>query len=117
MSKPRVIKSFEKLTDDVREQIKLVYPMGFRSHLITFTNKDGVIQKGLPFETDDFYYLIRMTEAKAKSIVEEDDDFDSMGNLKQSVKSKYEDKHEDVDFLNEFNSNEDNDLGNDEDEN
>jgi|GEM_PF-4679967 len=37
INKPKVIKSFEKLTDVELEQIKLVYPRGFRKHLVEFT--------------------------------------------------------------------------------
>ena len=117
MSKPKVIKDYDKLTEDVVEQIKLVYPMGFTSHLVSFTNRDGEERKGLPFETEKYYYLIRMSEAKAKAIIEDDDDYDDDGNLMKSAKIKYEDKHDDEDFLNELNSNSDNDLGSDEDEN
>jgi len=116
MSKPKVIKDYEKLTAEVLEQIKLVYPMGYLNHLVTFTNREGEKRKGLPFETEDYYYLIRMSEANAESIIEDDDDFDDDGNLKEKVKLKYEDKHEDEDFLNELNSNPDNDLGVNEDE-
>lgn len=116
MAKPRIIKDYEKLTEEVIEQIKLVYPMGFTKHLVTFTNKDGEIRKGLPFETEDYYYLIRMSEARADAIIEDDDDYDMDGNLKESIKAKYEDKYENEDFLNELNSNDDNDLGIDEDE-
>ena len=116
MAKPIVIKDYDKLTADVVEQIKLVYPMGFTSHLISFTNRHGEKRKGLPFETEEYYYLIRMSEAKAKAIIEDDDDYDDDGNLKKSAKIKYEDKHDDEDFLNELNSNSDNDLGSHEDE-
>lgn len=115
MSKPRIIKDYEKLSEDVLEQIKLVYPMGFTKHLVSFTNKDGEKKKGLPFETEDFVYLVRMNEAKAEAIIEEDDDYDDDGILKSNVKEAYEEKHEDEDFLNELNSNEDNDLGDDDD--
>ncbi len=113
MSKPRIIKDYEKLSEDVLEQIKLVYPMGFTKHLVSFTNKDGEKKKGLPFETEDYVYLVRMNEAKAEAIIEEDDDYDDDGVLKSNVKEAYEEKHEDEDFLNELNSNEDNDLGDD----
>ena len=111
MSKPRLIKNYESLTEEVQEQIKLVYPIGFSKHLITFKNREGQIQKGLPFETEDFIYLIRMTEAKADAIIEGDDDYDENGRLKKNVKAEYEDKYEDDDFLNDLNDNEDNDLG------
>lgn len=114
MSKPRVIKDYEKLSEEVVEQIKLVYPMGFTRHLVTFTNKEGEKKKGLPFETEEYYYLIRMTEAKAEAIIQDDDDYDDNGVLKASAKEKYEDKYEDDDFLNDLNSNDDNDLGFDE---
>lgn len=116
MNKPRVVKDYEKLPEEVVEQIKLVYPMGFSRHLVTFTNKDGLKKKGLPFETEDYYYLIRMTEEKAHAIIEDDDDYDEDGVLKLDVKSEYEEKYEDEDFLNELNSNEDNDLGFEDDE-
>jgi hypothetical protein len=116
MSKPRVVKDYEKLTEEVIEQIKLVYPLGFSRHLVSFLNKDGEKKKGLPFETDDFYYLIRMTEEKAEAIIEEDDDYDDDGILKSSVKEFYEDKYIDEEYLNDLNANKDNDLGNDEDD-
>lgn len=116
MSKPKVIKDYDKLSEDVAEQIKLVYPMGFTKHLVTFTNRSGEIKRGLPFETEEYYYLIRMSTARAQSIIAEDDDYDKDGKLKKSAQTKYEDKHDDEDFLNELNSNSDNDLGNDEDE-
>lgn len=113
MSKPRVIKDYEKLPPEVVEQVKLVYPRGFTRHLVSFVNKDGEKKKGLPFETEDFYYLIRMTEAKAENIIEQDDDYDKDGNLKAKAKARYEDKYDDLDFLDDFNSNDDNDFGDD----
>ena len=115
MSKPRIIKDYEKLSEKVIEQVKLVYPLGFTKHLVTYTNKNGEFKKGLPFETEDYYYLISMSLAEAEAIVEDDIDYNTDGNLKQSAKTKYEDKHENEDFLNELNSNSDNDLGAEED--
>ncbi len=98
-NKPRVIKDFNKLEPELQEQIKLVYPYGFSDHLITFTNKDGLLVSALPFETDDKYYLLRMTEKEAIKIIEMDDDYDDEGNLKQGVKDEYEDKYADLDYL------------------
>lgn len=116
MAKPKVIKDYDKLSPEVVEQIKLVFPRGFRKHLITFTNKEGEKKQGLPFETEEFYYLVRMTEEKAAAIIRNDDDYDADGVLRDDVKEKFEDKYEDEDFLNELNSNDDNDLGMSEDE-
>lgn len=113
MSKPRIIKDYEKLDAEVMEQVKLVYPYGFDKHLVSFVNRDGEKKKGLPFETETHYYLIRMNESEARAIVREDDDYDDDGNLRLEVKEDYEDKYGDEEFLNELNSNEDNELGDD----
>ena len=67
-SKPRIIKDYEKLDESIKEQIKLVYPNGFSQHLISFTNKDGLLVSALPFETDDKYYLVRTSQGKLTKI-------------------------------------------------
>lgn len=113
MSKPKVIKDYDKLPPEVIEQIKLVYPRGFTRHLVTFFNRDGEQKKGLPFETEEYYYLIRMSEAKAEDIIEQDDDYDEDGKLKAKAKARYEDKYDDLGFLDDLNSNADNDFGDD----
>lgn len=106
MNKPKVIKSYENLSEELLEQIKLTYPRGFLRHLISFSDGKGIRQKGLPFETEDKYYLIKMSPAKAKGIIEEDDDFDDAGNLKIKVRDKYLDNQSDLEFL-DSNNNED----------
>ena len=98
-SKPKVIKDFEKFDESMQEQIKLSYPNGFVDHLIRFTNKDGKIVSALPFETDDKYYLIRMTATEAKDIIRDDTDYDTDGNLKDDIKDEYEDKYADLDYM------------------
>lgn len=98
-NKPRVIKAFEKLDTEIKEQIKLSYPEGFSDNLITFTNKDGLLVSALPFETDDKYYLIKMSVYEAERIIEEDDDYDSDGVLRTSVRNEYSEKHSDIDYL------------------
>lgn len=102
MSKPRVIKHYEKLDAEVLEQIKLAYPEGFEKSLIRFTDINGSLTSALPFETEKKYYLIRMTKSQAVAIIEDDDDYDDNGNLHDEVRSEYEDKYEG-----------DEDLGND----
>jgi len=97
-SKPRVIKDFDKLDVEIQEQIKLTYPEGFEDNLIYFTNKEGKRVSALPFETEEKYYLVRMTVEEAQQIIEDDDDYDSDGNLKDEIKEEYEEKHaEDLD--------------------
>lgn len=97
--KPRVIKDFEKLDPEIQEQIKLSYQQGFSQHLITFTNKDGNLVSALPFETEEKYYLVRMTVNQAVAIVEGDDDYDDDGVLKSEVREEYSDKHSDIEPL------------------
>lgn len=100
-TKPRIIKDFEKLEQDLQEQIKLLYPKGFSNHLITFTNKEGKLVSALPFETDNTFYLVKMTAFEAQQIVEEDNDYDEDGMLKEDVREGYEDKYSDMDYLKE----------------
>lgn len=97
--KLRVIKDYVKLDKEIQEQIKLAYPNGFSEHLITFTNKDGDIVSALPFETEDKYYLVRMTKIEAKDIIRQDDDYDEDGNLKEESRVDFEDKYTELDYL------------------
>lgn len=99
ISKPRVIKDFDKLDNSIQEQIKLVHPEGFSQHLITFTNKDGMLVSALPFETDEKYYLVRMTTQQAEDIISDDDDYDDEGVLKDESRSEFEDKYAELDYI------------------
>lgn len=118
--KPRVIKDYNKLDKDLQQQIKLVYADGFADNLIHFFNKDGLKITVLPFETEDKYYMLRMTENEAVQIVDDDDDFDEDGFLKNEVKQSYEDKYADLDHIaDQMNDDDDkyddDDMGDDDD--
>jgi len=115
VNKPRVIKDYNKLDKDLQQQIKLLYTDGFADHLIHFFDKDGIKVSVLPFETDDKYYMLRMTENEAVQIVDEDDDFDEDGFLKSEVKQEYEDKFADIDNLADSVSDDDDDDSYDDD--
>ena len=56
------------------ELIKSRYPDGFEDNLISFQLATGELASGLPLETDDTYYLIRMPKSVTP---EEDDDYDN----------------------------------------
>lgn len=101
VNKLRVITDFEKLSVELQEQIKLVYPEGYSQHLIRFTNKNDERVSALRFETDDKIYMVRMSAALAEEIVSNDDDFDEDGVLKEDIQDKYEEKYADVDYLSE----------------
>lgn len=96
-SKPKVIKDYDKLSDEIREQIKLEYPFGFSDNLISFTYKNGELVSALPFETEDRYYMIRMTVDEAINIIEQDSDFGNDGILKQDSKEVFESKYTSLD--------------------
>jgi hypothetical protein len=98
-NKPRVIKDYDKLDPEIQEKIKLEYPTGYSENLIYFNNKEGKRVSALPFETEDKYYLVRMTVYEAERIIEEDDDYDSTGSLKDSAKEEYESKYADDEFM------------------
>ncbi|MEM8938865.1 MAG: hypothetical protein AAGC64_05925 [Bacteroidota bacterium] len=101
-SKPRVLKAFEALDLSIQEQIKLAYPEGFEDHLIKFVDKEGKYQSGLPFETEDKYYLVKMTRDEAQELIADDDDYDDEGNLKDDVREEYEDRHDGKDENEDF---------------
>ncbi len=100
-NKTKVIKDFEKLPEEIQEQIKLAYPNGFSHHLIKFPNKEGRTVTALPFETEDKYYMVRMTVSQAVDIISQDDDYDDDGILKEEVKEEFEDKYSDMEILEE----------------
>jgi hypothetical protein len=106
-NKPRVIKDFEKLDDIIQEQIKLSYPNGFSEYLVSYNDKEGQKRTALPFETDEKYYLVRMTVSEAVQIVDDDEDFDDDGMLKDEIKEEYEEKFSDVEYLNSDDSDND----------
>jgi DNA-directed RNA polymerase subunit delta len=81
--KKRIVKDYENLPDDILTRIKLQYPHGFAQHLISYVNKEGKKVSALPFETEDIYYLVRMTIQEARQIIADDDDYDSDGNLRE----------------------------------
>lgn len=96
--KPRVTQEYERLNESIQEQLKLAYPEGFSQHLIPFVNKEGKKVKALRFEADEKIYLIRMSIMEAEQIIEDDDDYDEDGVLKDDVKEEYEDKHGDDEY-------------------
>jgi hypothetical protein len=94
MSKPRLVKDYDKVDESVIQQIKLKYPEGFEQHLVKFQNKEGKTVSALPFETETIYYLIRMTVSEAQEIIEDDDDYDDDGFLRDDVREAYEENLE-----------------------
>lgn len=72
-NKPKVVKDFEKLTDEMQNAVNEFYPDGFYDHLVKFTDKDGKYVHALPFETEDRYYLLKMPKLINPKIVKDPD--------------------------------------------
>jgi len=75
VSKPRLVKDYLKLPKEIQAAIKAEYPNGFSHKLISYTTPKGERVMALPFETDDQYYLVRVTvtDTRASSVRDEDD--------------------------------------------
>lgn len=99
INKIRIIKDYEKLSAELKDQIKLVFQEGYSQHLIEFKNAQGETVSALPFETFDKKYMIRLSVKKANQLVELDPDYDEYGNLKEHARKKYEDEYSDIDYL------------------
>ena len=98
MSKKRIVKDYENLPEEIISRVKMEYPHGFANNLVSFTNKEGKKVSALPFETEDVYYLIRMTMKEARQIINEDEDYDEAGNLRDDYIEDFEgDEEEDGD--------------------
>ena len=82
MASKRIVIDYEKLPEDVVNRIKIEYPDGFEENLVTFNNAQGAYVSALPFETEEIYYLVRMTESEARQIIKDDDDYDDTGKLR-----------------------------------
>jgi len=97
MSKPKAIVEFEKLTEDIKQRIKLNYPNGFEKHLIQFKNHKKHLISALPYETIDKHYLVKMTREKANTIILEDDDYNENGILRNDKIEEYKKKFDKAD--------------------
>lgn len=95
MAKKRIVKDYDALSEDILRQVKMAYPSGFVAGLISYTDAQGKKVSALPFETEDIYYLIRMTMSEAKQIVKDDEDYDDEGNL---VKDNFPEVEVDEEF-------------------
>lgn len=83
MSKPKVIKEFDKLEDIIKQAVFEKYPYGFDRHIITFKNHKNQLVSALPFEAEDKFYMIKMTRAEANEIHQawdDDEDNEDMDN-------------------------------------
>ena len=107
MNKPRAIRNYDKLDEELLLQIKLQYPEGFVRSLIRFPDANGRLTSALPFETEEKYYLIRMTKSEAVDLIDDDDDYDDDGNLLDDAREEYLERLADDDDFEEEEDDED----------
>jgi hypothetical protein len=112
LSKKRVVKDYDALPEEIIRLVKIKYPTGYANHLVFYTDKEGKKVSALPFETDDVYYLIRMTVLEAKRLIKEDEDYDEEGVLREDfadieVDDEFDGQGEDDDEIDDGGSDED----------
>lgn len=90
-SKPRVIKEFHQLPDEVQDYIKFSFPNGFHNQLVEYIDKDRKKKRALPFETEDIFYLVKMTIPEAKKLISEDADYED-GVLRDEIFDELEER-------------------------
>jgi hypothetical protein len=83
MDKKRVIKSYEKLDQAMKDLLEEAYPSGFTGNVIRLTNAQNETYFAVPLETEEANYLIKVPlesmKGKSSSDDEDDDDFEGGG--------------------------------------
>src|SRR5687767_12669246 len=64
ISKKRVIKSLENLSEDLRELLREQYPNGYESSITRITNAKKEPIFVFPLETEDATYLVKVPATK-----------------------------------------------------
>ena len=79
VSKPKLVKDWDKMPKEIVAAIKAEYPNGFSHKLINYTTPKGEKVLALPYDMDDIAYLVRVTVMESKNVFkgggdDEDDD-------------------------------------------
>src|SRR5688572_21918334 len=109
ITKKRVIKSLENLTEDLRELLREQYPNGYESSITRITNAKKEPIFVFPLETNDSVYLVKVPATKNS-----DGGYDVESGKKQEFEGEDEDMRtpaEDDDFDNSSDFDGDSDEG------
>jgi hypothetical protein len=90
MSKKRVIKDYDQMPQEILIQLKDRFPQGYQEHLLRFNNANGELISALPFETDDIFYLVRMSSSGGYHIVDEEELTDELDSLSEAEVEIYQ---------------------------
>lgn len=93
--KPKVIKNFEKLDEAMKEEILALHP-NLRDDIRTFDIGGGRLMSALPYETEEFSYLIKFPAKEEMDIDDEPLGGDDEMNLEGGVDSDDEEEEDDV---------------------
>lgn len=76
VSRPKLVKDWDKMPKDIVAAIKAEYPNGFSHKLINYTTPKGEKVLALPYDTEDIAYLVRVTVMESKKVFKNEDDDD-----------------------------------------
>ena len=78
MTKKRAIISYDKLSIDQKKQLLVAFPDGFSSGMTQIKTPTGETLDALLWETEEIIYLVKIPKpaVKAKSVDDDEDDFD-----------------------------------------
>jgi len=74
-NKKRIIKSYEKLSKDLKFMLLDIYPEGYSNQLIRLTNSQGENYFAVPLETEDTVYMVKVHIDKVKKQKNTEDEF------------------------------------------
>lgn len=102
VSKKRVIKSLENLSEDLKDLIRDQYPNGYESSITRITNAKKEPIFVFPLETEDATYLIKVPATKnseGEYDVESkpEDEFDNSSDDEDTISSTYSRGDDDYD--------------------
>ncbi len=64
IAKKRVIRDFDRLDRSFQKQVLKSFPDGFSTDYITYLSIQGKTTPTIPFETDDTFYLLRLSNTR-----------------------------------------------------
>ncbi len=68
MNKKRVIVDYKSLPENMLERLAVQYPEGFDDYIIKYTNSRGDRVSAVPVETEDTYYLVKVSVQLRKMV-------------------------------------------------
>jgi len=72
MNKKRIIVDYKTLPTHILEKIAQTYPDGLTQHTIKYTNSKGDKISAIPVETDEAYYLVKLSVELRRMVDEVD---------------------------------------------